>query len=120
MKKRNGFTLVELLSVIVTMVLLISIFVPSVQNIKRQVNSAACQSNLCNDISFSPIELVLISPDGSYILNLWICDNTCTSDTCLCGHCWTSHTCINQSEDNTKEIVLSSLFNQIEQKQSAR
>jgi hypothetical protein len=140
MKKRNGFTLIELLSLIAIIVLLVSIFLPSLQNIQRQANSVACRSNIWNDMSFSPIELVLVSSDnisgkltivgkflvweqipenpdlyGSYGSNLWICAIRCVADTC-----WIAHNCINQPEDNAKEIVLSSLLNKIEQKQSAR
>lgn len=124
MKKHNGLTLVELLSVIVIIVLLISIFLPSLQNVKQQTNSVSCRYNLRNDTTFSPIELVLVSPDcisgrptivgkfliweqipenpylyGSYGLNLWICDIRGVSDTC-----WISHNCINQSEDNSKDL----------------
>lgn len=131
MNQRNGFTLVELLSVIAIMVLLVSIFLPSVQNIQRQAGSIACQSNFRNDISFSPIELVLVNQDeisgrptiagkflawgqilenpdlyGSYVLNLWICDNGCISNTCRHRHCWISHNCINPSEDNVNGIVM--------------
>ena len=145
MKQRNGFTLVELLSVIAIIVLLVSIFLPSLQNIKRQANSACCQYNPRNDIIHSPIELVLVSPDdisglptivgklmvwgwlsenpdpyGSYNLNLWICDNRYVSTKFCCRHCWISHTCINQSEDNAKGFFSGSLVNKIEQKQSAR
>jgi hypothetical protein len=140
MKKINGFTLVELLSLIALIVLLVSIFLPSVQNFKLQAGSVACQSNLWNDTICSPVELVLVSPDdisgrptivgtflvwgqlsenpdpyGSYGSNLWICDIRCLSDTC-----WISHNCINQSADNAKGIVSGSLVNKIEQKQSAR
>jgi len=131
MKKRNGFTLVELLSVIAIIVLLVSIFLPSVQNIKQQTNSTCCQYNPRTDIIFSPVELVLVSPDdisgrptivgtflaweqipenpdpySSYGLNLWICDIRCLSDTC-----WISHNCINQSEDNAKGIFTDTLVN---------
>jgi prepilin-type N-terminal cleavage/methylation domain-containing protein len=145
MKKRNGFTLVELLSVTAIIVALVSIFLPSVQNIKQQTNSTCCQYNPWNDIILSPVELVLVSPDGisggptivgtflvwgqlsenpdpydSYDLNFWICDNRCVSTKCRCRHCWTSHTCIDQSEDNAKGIVSGSLVNKTEQKQSAR
>lgn len=145
MKQRNGFTSVELLSLITIIVLLVSIFLPSLQNVKRQANSVTRQSNLWNDISFSPIELVLVSLDGisdrprivgkflvwgrlpenpdldgSYVLNLWLCDNRCVSDKCRHRHCWISHTCINQSEDNAKWIFSGSLVNKIEQKQSAQ
>ena len=140
MKKRNGFTLVELLTLIAIIVLLVSIFLPSLQNVKRQTNSAACRSNIWNDMSFSPIELVFVSSDvrsgrptivgnfltwgwlsenpdpySSYGPNLWICDIRCLSDTC-----WISHNCINQSENNTKWILTYSLVNKIEQKQSTR
>ena len=114
MKQRNGFTLVELLTVIAIIVLLVSIFLPSLYNVKRQTNSVTCRSNLRNDIINSPIELVLVSPDGisgrptivgrfltwgwlpdnpdlngSYVLNLWICDNKCASEMCCYRHCWT-------------------------------
>ena len=140
MKQRNGFTLVELLSLIAIIVLLVSIFLPSLQNFKRKDVSVAYQSNLWNDTICSPIELILVSPDGisgrptivgkfltwdqilenpdaygNCVLNLWICDNRYISDTC-----WISHNCINQSEDNTNGIISSSLVNEIEQKQSAR
>ena len=129
MKKRNGFTLVELLTVTAIIVLLVSIFLPSLQNVKRQANSVSCRSNLRSDISFSPIELVLVSPDGisgrptivgrfliweqipenpylygSYGLNLWICDNRGVSDTHRRQQYWIPHTCINQSEDNSKDL----------------
>ena len=120
MEQRNGFTLVELLSVIAIIVLLVSIFLPSLQNVKRQANSICCQYNPRNDISFSPVELILVSPDYSYVLNLWICDNRCVSDTCWLRHCWISNTCINQSEDNAKWILTDSLVNKIDQQQSAR
>lgn len=145
MKRRNGLTLVELLSATAIIVLLVSIFLPSLQNVKRQASPVYCRDDPRNDITLSPIELVLVSPDGisgrptiigtfpawgqipenpdpygNYVLNLWICDNRCVSTKCECRHCWTSHTCIDQPEDNTKEIVLSSLLNQIEQKQTAR
>ena len=140
MKLRNGFTLVELLTVIAIIVLLVSIFLPSLQNVKRRANSTCCQYNPRNDIIISPIELVLVSPDdisgrptivgtflvwgglsenpdpyGSYSLNLWICEDRCISDTR-----WISHNCINQAEDNVKGIVSGSLANKIEQKQSVR
>lgn len=140
MNKRNGFTLVELLTVIAISALLVSIFLPSLQNVKRQSNSAACLSYFQNDISFSPVELILVSPDSisgrptivgkllawgwfpenperfdSYYSNLWICDIRCLSDTC-----WISHTCINQSENNAKGIFTYSLINKIDQKQSAQ
>jgi hypothetical protein len=140
MKKRNGFTLVGLLTATAIIVLLVSIFLPSLKNIERQSNSLRCQYNPRNDIIFSPIELVLVSPDSisgrltivgkflaweqlsenpdlydSYNSDLWICDNWCISDTC-----WISHTCINQSEDYANGIISSSLINKIEQKQSAR
>ena len=140
MKKRNGFTLVELLSLIAIIVLLVSIFLPSVQNIKQQAGSVACQSNLWNDIICSPVELVLVSPDdisgrptivgtllvweqipeypgpyGSYGSNLLICDYRCISDTC-----WISHNCINQSENNDKWILTDLLVNKIEKKQSGQ
>ena len=129
MKKHNGLTLVELLSVIVIIVLLISIFLPSLQNVKQQTNSVSCRYNLRNDTTFSPIELVLVSPDcisgrptivgkfliweqipenpylyGSYGLNLWICDNRGAPNKYRRQHCWISHTCINQSEDNSKDL----------------
>lgn len=124
MNKRNGFTLVELLILIAIIVLLVLIFLPSLQNVKRQADSACCRYNPRNDIIISPIELVLVSPDcisgrptivgkfliweqipenpylyGSYGLNLWICDIRGISDTC-----WISHNCINQSEDNSKDL----------------
>ena len=129
MKNRNGFTLVELLSVIAIIMLLVSIFLPSLKNVKRQTDSVSCRYNLRNDISFSPIELVLVSPDdtsgrptivgkfliweqipenpylyGSYGLNLWICDNRCVFDTYRRQQYWISHTCINQPEDNAKDL----------------
>ena len=129
MKKHNGLTLVELLSVIVIIVLLISIFLPSLQNVKQQTNSVSCRYNLRNDTTFSPIELVLVSPDcisgrptivgrfliwehipenpylyGSHGLNLWICDNRRVSDTCRRQQYWILHTCIKQSEDNSKDL----------------
>ena len=140
MKQRNSFTLVELLTVIAIIVLLVSIFLPSLQNIQRQANSVACRSNIWNDMSFSPIELVFVSSDGisdkptivgkfltwgwlsenpdpysSHGQNLWIYDIRCLSDTC-----WISHNCINQPENNTKWILMDSLLNKIEQKQSTR
>jgi prepilin-type N-terminal cleavage/methylation domain-containing protein len=140
MKKRYGFTLVELLTVIAIILLLVSIFLPSLQNVKRQSNLVRGQYNPQNDIIISPIELVFVSPDGisgrpvivgtflvwgglsenpdpygSYSLNLWICEDRYISDTC-----WISHNCINQSEDNSKWILTDSLVNKIEQKQSAR
>jgi hypothetical protein len=73
MKQRNSFTLVELLTVIAIIVLLVSIFLPSLQNVKQQVDSVTCRSTLRNDISFSPValyrswcrvELVLVSLNG--------------------------------------------------------
>ena len=140
MKKQNGFTLIELLTMIAIILLLVSIFFPSLQNSKRRSNLVSGQYNPRNDITFSPVELVLVSlddisgrptivgkllvwgifpenpdPYDCYGLNLWICDNRCLSDTC-----WISHNCINQSEDNAKGILTDSLVNKIEQKQSAR
>jgi hypothetical protein len=140
MKKQNGFTLIELLTMTAIILLLVSIFLPSLQNVERHSNSAACLSYFQNDITLSPVELILISPDGIsgrptivgkflaweqipenpdpydfYGLNLWICDNRCLSDTC-----WISHNCINQSADNAKWILTDLLVNKIDQKQSAR
>ena len=46
MHKLKGFTLIELLTVVAIIVLLISILIPALQLVKRQANTAACQSNL--------------------------------------------------------------------------
>ena len=114
MRQRNALTLVELLTVIAIIMLLVSIFLPSLYNVKQQANSIACRSNLRNGITFYPIELVFVNPDGisgrptivgkfqaweqilenpdlngSYGLNLWICDNRCASKICCYRHCWT-------------------------------
>jgi len=140
MKIQNGLTLIELLTMIAIILILVSIFLPSLQNVKQQSNLTYDQYNPQNGITFSPVELVLLSLDGisgrptivgtflaweqipenperfdSYGSNLWICDIRCLSDTC-----WISHTCINPSEDNTTWTFSGSLVNKIEQKQSAQ
>jgi heme/copper-type cytochrome/quinol oxidase subunit 4 len=46
MRQRTGFTLAELLTVIAIIVLVVSLFLPSVQTVKRQANSVSCRSNL--------------------------------------------------------------------------
>ena len=46
MHKLKGFTLIELLTVVAIIVLLIAILIPALQLVKRQANTAACQSNL--------------------------------------------------------------------------
>ena len=145
MKKRKGFTAVELLTVISIIVLLVSIFLPSLQNVKQRSNPVCCQYNAQNDITFSPIELVLVSLAGipdrpttvgrllvweqlsenpdpycSSGLNLLIYDNRCVFNRCRHRHYRTSHICTNPFEDNTKGIFTDFLINKIDQKQSAQ
>ncbi len=54
MRKRNAFTLIELLVVISIIALLLAILLPTLQRIRRESKSVACQSNLHQwDIMFS-------------------------------------------------------------------
>jgi len=46
MRKESGFTLIELLVVIAIIALLLAILMPSLQRVKKQANSVACQSNI--------------------------------------------------------------------------
>ena len=46
MHKRKGFTLIELLVVIAIIALLLSILMPTLQKVKKQARSVACQASL--------------------------------------------------------------------------
>ncbi len=46
MHNKSGFTLIELLVVISIVVLLVAIFLPAVQRVRRQAKAVVCQSNL--------------------------------------------------------------------------
>jgi prepilin-type N-terminal cleavage/methylation domain-containing protein/prepilin-type processing-associated H-X9-DG protein len=46
MKKRNGFTIIELLVVIVIIVLLLGLLLPVLQQARKQARAVACQGNL--------------------------------------------------------------------------
>ena len=54
MRKRDGFTLIELLVVIAIITLLMAIFIPTLQRIKKQAKVITCRSNLHQwDLMFS-------------------------------------------------------------------
>lgn len=150
----RGFVLIELLTVIAIIVLLTAILIPAAQLVKKQANTAACQSNLrqwslyfsmytednkdrffiaqsgtnwrfwgrvmkpyyrgSDDLWLCPMATVQINPTGeegvctiggkslawgrfqrenrdlygSYGVNLWLCDNRCTSISCWHQQCW--------------------------------
>ena len=46
MRKRRGFTLIEVLVVIAVVALLMAVLLPTLQRVKRQAKAVACQSNL--------------------------------------------------------------------------